>query len=241
MKKKTTIVVAVMCALLLMLTSCSSQNPRDRSAAFTHNSNESNHVGGGEQEDALAAERIDYRFKTNDYSRYKEHIDKSELPDGFITYENGIDLLGSFTYYRENEEDKKMNGNLYYGVTDANGYSIDIYLKKEPTDYDSLNYSQINAPTDTTDVRKSETQRAYFVYENITYVYDIYGGLMKIIWETNGYYCSVWCKGMDEYPLSDKGFWNQLFGGSKPTFIERLLDLDTAPDAVAEFNAAAAK
>lgn len=226
-KRLTALFMAVLCVMMCFVTSCSQTSD---TTSDTTEEIETQGDGFGTvtiNNDGLFIDENErkYKFITDSYTEYLEHFKNKELPIG---YDRGIHLLGTFKYYLD-------GGDVIYGINNAylhivideagKEVKVTIHAKEKYLKFKEYGYEQTNTISDKNNMRTASIPSSYYEYEGITYTYVKNCHLLTISWFLGDLQVSVRVDEFNEYPQNEK------------TFVGRLLDLDTAPDAVAEFNA----
>ena len=223
MRKRITAVLSILICIMMVFSCTSCTQSGDNSEKSTGNSISSAQNG---QKDDLVVDIAETRFRTESYAEYTNFVQTTELPSHFVTYEQGIDLIGTFHWFMETGDPDTYNV-ISYKVVDETGNVITASVRTAEKAYANDNYAPMEILPDTNNTRTADvTERSYYTHEGITYKYTKEGKLRAISWFADDLQIYVWFQGMSGYPNNNR------------TFFGRLLDLDTAPAAVAEFNAA---
>ena len=129
----------------------------------------------------------------NEYEKYLALIDKLEVPDNFVYYDD-ISEIGEFDFYVSYYlPDGSVNYNYYIyflSIGEAE-VGLSIERKEMETFYESNSIiPEINsdnlASADRSKVPNT-TKSAYYFHNGMKYIYDIYGNLMTIEWYSDGF------------------------------------------------------
>lgn len=178
------------------------------------------------------------------YEEYCDFIENEpDLSEDFIYYEDGLDELGSFCFLGIMSREEG-----HYILVDKNGYELyvefapkeweDLSKAKKPTkvslacdtflkiDEDILNelpkFNEISS-------YRSDSDR-YYTHDNLVYIYGDSGECCAVKWMTNNHTVTVSAR-----TNNDGSFSNYPMDGEE-TFVSRLLTVETAQEAVREFN-----
>lgn len=186
----------------------------------------------------------------NTLDEYYDLLDNSYIPQGYVTYDD-ISFIGQFhTYTMFHDDPESVHTFVEYGLIDQAGYVVGVSItmddserlyprKKEFEKMDSHDNFRY-APESYPDNAYQGTDTKYS-YKDIIYTYSeqsLDGGkpyLSRISWSYNDYYISI--------KPGFRGGEDRWDGSTYPedatdTFVGRLLDPDTAQEAVDQFNAA---
>lgn len=227
MRKRITAVLSILICIMMVF-SCTSCTQSGDNSEMQKSTDNSVIITYGSQKGDLIVDPPETRFRTESYAEYTNFVQTTELPSHFVTYEQGIDLIGTFHWFMETGDPDTYNV-ISYKVVDETGNVITASVRTAEKAYklDEYGYTHIEILPDTNNTRTADvTERSYYTHEGITYVYSKEGKLISLIWLADDLQLYVRFQGMSGYPNNNR------------TFFGRLLDLDTAPAAVAEFNAA---
>lgn len=231
MKKATTFVLIL--ALLVALAGCSVDTGTQ--------SKESQHQASSDEAINACFSDIADLFSYEDYCAFMET--DHGLPEDFVYYEDGLDELGTFVSLVIQTRDFYT-----YGLMDKNGVELTIYFytkertdlsgAKKPADVTVESGSFVTMDEETLNKLPKfnevspwifDTARYYNHGDGIVYIYNDNGKCHSVTWMNGDWVVNVYVNSngnhLDNYPM-DEG----------ETFLTRLLTVETAKEAVREFN-----
>ena len=116
----------------------------------------------------------------------------------------------------------------YYRLVDDNGYKFALFiLGPQAKNADLSKLSTLTNVENHKELRRSSEDEGVYSIGNLKYVY-VEGKLSQIFWSTQNNNFMI--EGTDLYE------WLDSYSGEKPSLINSLLNAETAPAAIAEFN-----
>lgn len=161
---------------------------------------------------------------------YEQTIAKYELPGNYVTYDM-IKMAGEFYSFYLGTSKVPHAESVYFNLIDSKGFRYTLTSGFAPS-YGFSNEKRplVPNPADPHDLRISPSKSCHYQLGPLTYLY-IGPGLSSIYWEHNGrkYTLSANVSAEEKfinYPTEEKG-----------TFLDRMLDADTAQAAIRELMA----
>ena len=167
-----------------------------------------------------------YFYDAHEYEDYLEFLASEVSPEWLVSYDMISDFgsFGHFQTYKKNFQD------YVYHIEPADGDSISIHFVRKGTEsYDRLDkfVRRHRRNVENAQDMRLHSKDGYVEHEGIYYCYIMEGILCSISWETDEWLIYV-----------SRSFAHVLKIDESP--LGKLLSLETAPEAVAQINAAIA-
>lgn len=228
--KNKLITILLLCSLCLAICACNINTPNevDRNDTTKSDTTETPSNNLPNETEAPDIEMMSLFFYSED--EYTKFLNSNKLPAEFVSYDK-IDAMGAFTGLVFLSDAYRNDYSWYmYTLVDSEGVEFVLYVDHRDK---ALSTESSVTKVDKTNMRLlSDAQRGVYIYDNIEYKYMPSGNLLSISWQAQNV---TYCLSKDgpmilsDYPLTES------------TFVGKLLNTDTAPQALSAVFGEASK